>query len=105
MDDGTFLVVAFVAGLLFGLINAYIASAKGRGSGEGFLLGAFLGPFGLLIEVLLPTITRRADASSATAQNVAAHPTGTVAFCTECGSALGPDVRFCGACGQPVPSP
>jgi hypothetical protein len=37
-----------------GLLGGYVAQQKQRSYGEGFLFGALLGPFGLLIEVLLP---------------------------------------------------
>lgn len=47
----------FLLPLLFitGIIGIFIAQAKNRGGVEGFALGLLLGPFGLLIEVLLPT--------------------------------------------------
>ena len=46
------LILAFV----FGCLGSWIASQKNRGGGEGFWLGFLFGPFGVLIEALLPTI-------------------------------------------------
>ena len=50
---GTWLVVLFVAGLLFGFVGVLIAANKGVSSAAGFWLGAFLGPIGLVIVALL----------------------------------------------------
>lgn len=41
--------------LIFGFLGAYIAEQKKRSGTEGFLLGFLFGPFGCLIEALLPT--------------------------------------------------
>lgn len=41
--------------ILLGIPGIYIASVKGRSMLEGFILGAFLGPIGWVIECLLPT--------------------------------------------------
>jgi len=40
--------------IVFGLLGGWVAGQCGREQTEGFLLGAFLGPFGVLIEALLP---------------------------------------------------
>lgn len=57
------LVFLFLMGLIFGAVGAAIASNKNVDGLAGFLLGAFLGPIGLIIVALLnPT---RAAASSA----------------------------------------
>jgi hypothetical protein len=47
------LIAAFM--FLFSAPGIYIAYAKGRSLLEGFILGAFLGPIGWIIEGLLPT--------------------------------------------------
>ena len=47
---------AFLWGI-FGILGSWIASQKGRSSGEGFVLGFLFGPIGALIEAVLPTIT------------------------------------------------
>jgi hypothetical protein len=48
------LLAVFVA---FGFLGSYLAGQKHRSPAEGFLLGFALGPIGLLLEVLLPTLT------------------------------------------------
>jgi cytochrome c biogenesis protein CcmG/thiol:disulfide interchange protein DsbE len=51
---GGFLVPAVVVWVLFGIISAVVASNKGRSGCGWFLLGVFLGPFGLLLVLVLP---------------------------------------------------
>jgi hypothetical protein len=41
---------------VMGIVGRYIAAEKGRPSTEGLLFGLLLGPFGVLIEALLPTV-------------------------------------------------
>lgn len=43
----------FAGGILWGIIGLLIASTKGR-SGWGCCLGCLLGPFGLLLAMLMP---------------------------------------------------
>jgi hypothetical protein len=43
----------FGGGILWGIIGLLIAGSKGR-SGTGCCLGCLLGPFGLLLAVLMP---------------------------------------------------
>lgn len=47
------LAAAFVL-LASGTFGAWVAQQKRRSGGEGFLLGCLFGPFGILIEALLP---------------------------------------------------
>ncbi|AGA27642.1 hypothetical protein [Singulisphaera acidiphila] len=42
--------------IMFALFGSWIASAKGRSSLEGFVIGFLFGPLGCLIEALLPTL-------------------------------------------------
>ena len=42
--------------LMFGFLGRWIASQKGRSKAEGTVLGCVFGPFGCLIEAVLPTI-------------------------------------------------
>lgn len=47
-----------VGGVVFGLAGGYVSGQKRRPYGEGFLFGLLLGPIGLLIAALLPTVKR-----------------------------------------------
>ena len=50
-----FLFIVVVSAAVVGAIGALVARAKNRSEAEGCLLGFLLGPFGMLIEALLPT--------------------------------------------------
>lgn len=65
MMDGTGVGVFLylVACAAFGGLGAFVAGAKGRSVGEGFLLGSLFGPIGALIEALLPTVRGAAKAT------------------------------------------
>jgi hypothetical protein len=51
-----FTTVVVVGAIVCGLLGSWVASQKRRGGGEGCLLGFLFGPFGVLIEAILPTI-------------------------------------------------
>lgn len=51
------IVAAYLA--VFGWLGQWVATQCGRGAIEGLLLGMLLGPFGVLIEALLPKNPRR----------------------------------------------
>jgi hypothetical protein len=63
-DEGTaggvnvegFIVILMIGGAIFAGLGAWIASQKNRDQGEGMLLGCQFGPFGALVEALLPTL-------------------------------------------------
>lgn len=57
LDAGGWVVAAAVVGTAFGVFGGWVASQKGRDVGEGVALGFVLGPFGVLIEALLPSHT------------------------------------------------
>lgn len=48
----------FVTCVVTGAVGSWIAAQKNRPGGEGFALGFFFGPLGLIIEALLPTLTK-----------------------------------------------
>lgn len=41
------------------ILGMYVASEKGRGLGEGFFLALLFGPFGVVVEGLLPNFPER----------------------------------------------
>lgn len=53
-----YLMILLMAGLVFGVMGSYVADTKGRASGEGFIFGFLLGPIGILIVVLLPSVAK-----------------------------------------------
>lgn len=60
------LLIAFGVGwLLMGVFGGWVASQKNRSGGEGFALGLLFGPFGVLIEALLPTAAAKQAAGLA----------------------------------------
>lgn len=59
MNDSTlWMAVGSVMALICGVLGRFVATQKGRPSTEGFMLGLLFGPFGVLIEGLLPTLVR-----------------------------------------------
>jgi hypothetical protein len=56
MEAVIFLFALLVCWLICAGIGGYIAAQKGRSETEGAVLGFLLGPLGLLIEALLPTV-------------------------------------------------
>jgi len=49
------LLAGLVGGLVFAMLGRWVADQKHRDPNEGALLGFLLGPFGVLVELLLPT--------------------------------------------------
>lgn len=50
------IIFTLVVSITCGGIGWWIASQTGRDTNEGFLLGMLLGPFGLLVALLLPRV-------------------------------------------------
>ena len=46
--------VSAVSMLVCGVLGSWVAAEKRRDTSEGFWLGFLLGPFGVLVELLLP---------------------------------------------------
>jgi hypothetical protein len=69
-DNGGLIVLVIVAGIglcITGGLGSWVATEKKRDGGEGFLLGLFFGPFGVLIEALMPTLPGPAPVAPAPA--------------------------------------
>jgi uncharacterized membrane protein YeaQ/YmgE (transglycosylase-associated protein family) len=71
MDATPIIVTWIIFGLIFGAFGAWVAAQRGRGGGEGLILGFLFGPLGVLVEALLPQGAPRPAAA-----NGAAIPTG-----------------------------
>jgi hypothetical protein len=56
MDLAVLLLVLFVVWLIMAGFGAYVGGEKGRDPIEGAIFGFLLGPFGLLIVALLPSL-------------------------------------------------
>lgn len=57
-------VVGLVVAIAFGAVTGNIAKKKGRGYGEWFVLGFFLGVMGLIIALVVEDKTKQADLAS-----------------------------------------
>ena len=55
MSVAAILLIGLIFIVVWASLGIWIAEQKGRGQGEGLILGALLGPFGVIIEALLPT--------------------------------------------------
>jgi uncharacterized membrane protein YeaQ/YmgE (transglycosylase-associated protein family) len=64
--EATIALAVVIGIVIFGLLGGWVAGEKHRHEGEGFLLGFFLGPYGVLIEALLPTLAQGELAARAT---------------------------------------
>ncbi len=53
--SATTIAIAVASMLSFVIGGAWIASQRGRSKREGALLGFFFGPFGMIVEALLPS--------------------------------------------------
>lgn len=77
--------VAVVFILLFGLVGAMAASVRGWHPAMGFLAGALLGPFALLL-FFVSGVTRKASAP--------------MKVCSQCAEQVQPAAKVCRFCGN-----
>jgi len=97
---GTTVLVAVVLALLCAGIGSYISYQKGRSEAEGALFGFFLGPLGLLIAAMLPTIYAQPASYERFQENNAD-------ICPDCLSVVpkaAKKCRFCGSWIESVPA-
>jgi hypothetical protein len=77
--------------LLCGGVAAAIASSKGGSAGLGFVIGALLGPFGIIIAFFLGSEQQRAERDLAG---------GTFRKCPRCAELVKPEALVCRYCGH-----
>ena len=84
------------------LVGSFVASAKGRSASEGFFLGLILGPFGLLIEALLPTLRSQGSPSPtptrSTFEDEPFDPGQLSKKCPDCAETIKLEARVCRFC-------
>lgn len=102
--------IVIVAGfwIVCGLAAGWISSERGNGGLDGFLIGVFFGPLGLLMALTSkppepvewaqpqpPQPSSAAPPSPAWGQQ----PTPAAAYCPRCGTARAGAFRYCRSCG------
>ena len=75
-----------VMAVVFAIVTAVAAHAKGRNSLGWFLAGLVIGPFALFVTAL-PNVPR----------------VGQFLSCTACGEAIREDAKMCRYCGRELP--
>jgi hypothetical protein len=69
-----------ILAILMGALGSWIAIQKSRNPAEGFVLGLFFGPLGVLVEALLPTRPKGRDEKPATVQERSLDERGQIAY-------------------------
>jgi hypothetical protein len=102
MDGGSFFLFLLIAGVLFGIGGMAIADARGGSPVGGFLLGAFLGPIGLLIACFIGPVESPPPARSAPTP---APPRPTTKVCPRCAEDVKAAALVCRYCGHEFEPP
>lgn len=98
-----FVVLLVMGWVVMGFVGMFVSEAKGRGSGEGFLLGCLLGPLGVLVAALLPTKSTRESRHTAITQVGEERPMRACPHCAETILSAANICRYCQQMVDPVP--
>jgi double zinc ribbon protein len=92
--------------LVFAITTAVVANSRGASGCLWFLIGALLGPIGLVLAVIVakpdgrcPFCREAIDSRAVRCPHCQGVIQQTAGFCSKCGGQLEPGASFCASCG------